>query len=126
MKQLLIVLLIFLTVASTLKELSIFISFKVNQEKIAFTVCKSKDIPNNTCQGSCYLKKQLSSTHNHEQNSSETVLNSPKQKESNLYKEILDEPQNKILVTVFKHKSYISGPACAGYPNSLLDPPEIS
>ena len=126
MKQVLIVLLIFLTLASTLKELSIYISFKVHQEEIAFTVCKSKGIPNNTCQGACYLEKQLDKTHHHEQNPSGKAFKSPKQKDLSMYREILDKSQNKLLITVSDYKVYISGAACEGFLNTLLDPPEIS
>lgn len=37
----------------------IFVSFKINQENIAKTLCVKKEVKNNTCQGKCHLKKQL-------------------------------------------------------------------
>lgn len=37
----------------------IFVSFKINQEKIAETLCVQKEVKNNTCQGQCHLRKQL-------------------------------------------------------------------
>ena len=73
MKQLIVTLLVLLTLGSTLRELSIFVSFKVHQEEIAFTVCKSKNEVDNTCQGACYLQDQLSLTNNHEHAHEETT-----------------------------------------------------
>jgi hypothetical protein len=37
----------------------IVVSFKINQESIAKTLCVKKEVENNTCQGKCHLKKQL-------------------------------------------------------------------
>ena len=37
----------------------IVVSFKINQENIANVLCVKKEIKDNTCQGKCYLKKQL-------------------------------------------------------------------
>lgn len=37
----------------------ILISFKINQNYIANTICVEKDKEVNTCQGSCHLKKQF-------------------------------------------------------------------
>jgi hypothetical protein len=40
----------------------IYISFKINQDQIAKTLCVKKNIKNNTCKGKCHLKKQLDET----------------------------------------------------------------
>jgi len=37
----------------------IVVSFKINLESIAKTLCVKKEVENNTCQGKCHLKKQL-------------------------------------------------------------------
>lgn len=37
----------------------IYVSFKINQDTIAKTLCVKKEIENNTFQGKCYFKKQL-------------------------------------------------------------------
>lgn len=66
MKRLFALLLIFLTLAGILKELSVYISFKANQTQIVNTLCASRDLSNNTCQGTCYLEKQLKITHEHD------------------------------------------------------------
>ncbi|MFN6377857.1 MAG: hypothetical protein ACK4WD_01180 [Flavobacteriales bacterium] len=51
---------------------SIYVTFLYNQESIAKTLCIKKDVPNNTCNGQCHLKKQLEKTENsNEKGSSE-------------------------------------------------------
>jgi len=42
-----------------LSKLSIYISFKINQDFIAEVLCINKDKPMSTCNGKCYLSKQL-------------------------------------------------------------------
>jgi hypothetical protein len=45
----------------------IVVSFKINQESIAKTLCVKKEVKNNTCQGKCHLKKQLDKADKEEQ-----------------------------------------------------------
>lgn len=40
-------------------KVSVFVSFKMNQKYIANNICEKKDIPQNTCEGGCFLKKEL-------------------------------------------------------------------
>lgn len=40
-------------------RLYILVHFKLNQKKIAQTLCIRKDEPGNCCKGKCYLNKQL-------------------------------------------------------------------
>lgn len=44
---------------SQLNGFIIFLNFKANQDFIAKELCEDKDIPTSTCQGNCYLAKQL-------------------------------------------------------------------
>ena len=37
----------------------IYLTFKANQNQIAKTLCIKKEVKNNTCNGKCYLAKQL-------------------------------------------------------------------
>ncbi len=37
----------------------VYLSFKINQQTIARTLCVKKDIEGNSCQGQCFLRKQL-------------------------------------------------------------------
>ena len=40
-------------------KVGIFVSFKINQKYIASNICEKKDIPQNACEGKCFLKKAL-------------------------------------------------------------------
>ncbi len=40
-------------------KVGIFVSFKINQKYIASNICEKKDIPQNSCEGRCFLKKEL-------------------------------------------------------------------
>ncbi len=40
-------------------KVGIFLSFKINQKYIASNICEKKAIPKNSCEGSCFLKKEL-------------------------------------------------------------------
>ena len=42
-----------------LSNLAIVISFKINQDYIAKTLCEKKEVKENTCNGHCHLKKEL-------------------------------------------------------------------
>ena len=42
-----------------LSKLSIYVSFKINQDFIAAELCDYKDKPMSNCNGKCYLSKQL-------------------------------------------------------------------
>ncbi len=60
----------------------VYISFKINREHIAKTLCVKKEIQNNTCQGKCHLKKQLKKADNEER---KQVPKSQKDKHEVLY-----------------------------------------
>jgi len=59
LKQVKIILLVLLIFLQPFSKIWIFVSFKINQENIAKTLCVKKEVKNNTCQGKCHLKKQL-------------------------------------------------------------------
>lgn len=50
-----------------MSKLWVYVSFKINQERIARTLCEKKDSEENTCHGKCHLKKQLAKAGEHEQ-----------------------------------------------------------
>lgn len=52
----------------------IYVSFKINQDKIAKTLCVKKEVKNNGCQGKCHLKKQLDKADENEQKQAPTNL----------------------------------------------------
>jgi hypothetical protein len=50
---------IFSILSFQFSEWLIFLSFKINQETIAKTLCIEKDVQGSTCKGCCQLKKKL-------------------------------------------------------------------
>jgi len=72
LKQGLTILLALLIFLQPFSKVWIHISFKINQDKIAKTLCVKKEIENNTCQGKCHLKKQLEKADEEEQKQAPT------------------------------------------------------
>lgn len=60
MRQFTTILLALALSLQTLAGLWVVLSFKVSQTFIAEELCEQKEVEDNCCQGSCYLKKQLS------------------------------------------------------------------
>jgi hypothetical protein len=48
-------------------------SFKANQDEIAKTLCVKKEVVNNSCNGKCYLAKQLKKSAEEEKKSSSNI-----------------------------------------------------
>lgn len=59
LKRVICCLLILSFFSSQLSRLSIYVNFKINQDFIADVLCINKDIPTSTCNGKCYLTKEL-------------------------------------------------------------------
>lgn len=59
MKQVVVLLLSAVMCMNMFSCLFTLFSFKINQEYISFTLCEKREVKNNRCHGSCYLKKQL-------------------------------------------------------------------
>ena len=48
-----------MTLSGIIRNLTVYVSFKMNQQYIVENVCIEKDLLVNTCNGSCDLTKQL-------------------------------------------------------------------
>lgn len=72
MKQVTTILLALLIFLQPLSKIWIVVSFKINQDIIAKTLCIKKEIKGNTCQGKCHLKKQLDKADEEEQKQAPT------------------------------------------------------
>ena len=59
MKRVLAILVVSLLLFQISSKSLILFNFILNQKEIAATLCVKKEIPNNCCQGSCHLTKQL-------------------------------------------------------------------
>ncbi|NOT93331.1 hypothetical protein [Ferruginibacter sp.] len=97
MKQGLTILLALLIFLQPFSKVWIHISYKINQDKIAKTLCVKKEIENNTCQGKCHLKKQLEKADEEEQKQAPT---NTKEKVEALYCQN-QTPFDLLKVTVF-------------------------
>jgi len=67
MKQVTTVILATLIFLLPFSKTWLVVSFQINRDFIAKTLCIKKEIENNTCQGKCYLKKQLDKEQKKEQ-----------------------------------------------------------
>ena len=73
MKQVTTILLALLIFLQPFSKMWIYVSFKINQDNIAKTLCVKKEVKNNTCQGKCHLKKQLDKADKEEQKQAPTA-----------------------------------------------------
>ena len=122
MKQGLTILLALLIFLQPFSKVWIHISFKINQDKIAKTLCVKKEIENNTCQGKCHLKKQLEKADEEEQKQAPT---NTKEKVEVLYSQnhsalFLFNP-----VTEEKSTTYYSFHLSEKHLHSVFHPPKV-
>lgn len=125
MKQVTTIILALLIFLQPFSKIWIVVSFKINQDTIAKTLCVKKEIENNTCQGSCYLKKELKEAEEQEQK--QTPVESLKKiKEIQLY----SDKFNKYLFFSFnKDKQKINYSYSFSYSDEYLSsvfrPPKV-
>ncbi len=125
MKQIVTILLATLILLQPFSKVWIYVSFKINQERIAKTLCVQKEIKNNCCKGKCHLEKQLKEADTQEQKQIPTLL---KEKLEVLYCQSF--PKNSLLKVQFKsskekligfyHVSYSSS-----YIGEIFKPPKL-
>ncbi|QHT67698.1 hypothetical protein GXP67_14195 [Rhodocytophaga rosea] len=66
MQRAISILLIFCVLMQSFSRLSIIAGYELNKDIIARVLCINKAEPENTCQGKCYLAKQLKQADKHE------------------------------------------------------------
>jgi len=59
LKKIFSIVLIFSLILPSLNKIGILIDFKINQDFITKVLCINKEKPKSTCNGKCYLTKQL-------------------------------------------------------------------
>ena len=101
-------------------------SFKINQDKIAKTLCVKKEIKNNSCQGKCHLKKQLDKADEEEQKQAPTNI---KEKVEVLYCQT-QRPFDFLKATLFNENKALGNYDCDFYSTSFITdifrPPKTS
>ncbi len=68
-----------LALALAWQDLLLYAVFKIEQDKLAATVCQNKDLPELECKAACYFQTALQEEHEKEQNP-QTALHAPKEK----------------------------------------------
>jgi hypothetical protein len=93
------------------------VSFNVNQDTIAKTLCLKKETKNNTCKGRCHLKKQLDKVDEEEK---KQVPTNPKEKVEVLY--CHDQGWvNLLKQTLFYENSSVAEYKSDFYANSFIE-----
>jgi hypothetical protein len=126
LKQGLTILLALLIFLQPFSKVYIYVSFKINQDKIAKTLCVKKEIENNTCQGKCHLKKQLAEADKQEQKQTPQNL---KEKVEILYCQT-QPPFGFLKATLFYKNQSLNNYECDFYSSSFITdifrPPKTS
>lgn len=77
LKQTGAILLLALMLAQTFSKCWMVVGFALNQRTIAATLCENRNNPNSSCQGKCFLRKQMA---NEERQENSALGNSAKEK----------------------------------------------
>ncbi|MBS2098681.1 hypothetical protein [Carboxylicivirga linearis] len=85
MKKVLVIFLSAISLTASLHYSFTLLIFKINQNYIAQNLCIQKEIEDNTCQGCCHLKKELTKQNNQETN-------------------LPEESQRKVLIDFFPNR----------------------
>jgi hypothetical protein len=95
-----------------LTKVGLFVSFILNQETIANTLCIQKEVNDNACQGKCHLAKQLKQAEEQEQKNNS---GSQKKQEESLY-----DLSWAVVPVLFFTVGYISSEKVYPVPNYML------
>lgn len=126
MKWLLAVMFSFLTLAGILKDLAVLINFKAKQEYIVMTMCSGRSEPVNTCNGSCYLTKQLKLAHDHGQEPDSQAPPNFKKNITYFFEEITEKLIPIVISIQLSSNIYFATKATRGHPSGIFQPPKYS
>jgi hypothetical protein len=82
----------------------IYLTFKVNQDEISKTLCVKKEVKNNTCNGKCYLAKQLKKGAEKEKQESPNL----KEKQELVYTQTASNYNFTPIITIEKTRMMVS------------------
>jgi hypothetical protein len=116
LKQVTTILLALLIFLHPFSKVFIYVSFKINQDVIAKTLCVKKEIKNNCCQGKCHLKKQLDKADEEEQKQAPTNI---KEKVEVLYC-YTQTPFDFLKTTLFYEYQLLNSYECDFYSSSFI------
>ena len=82
----------------------IYLTFKINQDEISKTLCIKKEVKNNSCNGKCYLAKQLKKAAEKEKQESSNV----KEKQEVVYTQTASNYNFTPIFTIEKTRMMVS------------------
>jgi len=82
----------------------IYLTFKINQDEISKTLCIKKEVKNNSCNGKCYLAKQLKKAAEKEKQESSNV----KEKQEVVYTQTASNYNFTPIITIEKTRMMVS------------------
>jgi len=82
----------------------IYLTFKINQDEISKTLCIKKEVKNNSCNGKCYLAKQLKKAAEKEKQESSNV----KEKQELVYTQTASNYNFTPIITIEKTRMMVS------------------
>jgi len=126
LKQVTTILLALLIFLQPFSKVWIYVSFTINQDSIAKTLCVKKEIKNNTCQGKCHLKKQLDKADKEEQNQAPTTT---KEKVEVLYcqnQKAFDFIKQTVFYENHSFSNYSSDFYTSSYITDIFRPPKLN
>lgn len=83
----------------------VYLTFKVNQDEIAKTLCVKREVKNNSCSGKCYLTKQLKKAAEKEKQESSNNL---KEKQELVYTQTASEYNFTPVIIIGKTRMTVS------------------
>lgn len=120
LKQIGAILLLVIVLAQTFSKSWIVVSFAVNQRKIAATLCENRAKINSSCQGKCYLRKQMAAQDQQEN----SPLNGGKEKfETFLFNEVADAVTLEPLATLVASFPRYQAPILQQEAAAIFHPP---
>lgn len=127
MRQNIVLLLTLITVMFTFfGKVLLHVNYYVNQDFYATVLCVKKDVPQNTCQGKCHLKKELKELDNSANNTEKNTKTTNTKLSNNWIVQeisawqILRFTQSKEIKTLGNYH------VLTAHITELLDPPKIS
>ena len=90
------------------------------------TMCSGADELVNTCNGSCYLTKQLTLVHDHGQESDSKPTSNLKIKITFFSEEALEATRHSPELLEMSYNTYFTSSITRGHPSSIFQPPKYS
>lgn len=126
LKKTLAILLSFVLLLPILVKLDILIDFKLNQDFIAKVLCINKEVPETTCNGKCYLSKQIKKVDNQQ---GQQAPNNKNEKPEILYyfvDSFYNKLQKPVDYSIVNNNFFLTEIHASNVVSNIFHPPKIS